>query len=701
MSLAYVPPGVTVEELTSTAVAPLIAVPGSVCLVGLASGGITQTDSITLTRGTPVVLPGAPAGSSMTSGSILLVTDAVTPSLAPTGYSSTYAYSFNSTNRTIARLITSTTLSGSATSAQANFTLTAVANVTSVTTTTGSLTATVSSGGFPNVTFGMGVSGSNIATGTTVVSVASNTLTLSIAATGSGSATLSFTDVPLVGQTVRLESAGVTVASVTTAASSYQATVASGGFPSVSVGQTVTGTGITPGTVVQSIVGNTLVLNQAASASGTVTLTFTTTELVIVQGVASQVVTATTNLVNSYSGGAAASWGAIPDGNTVYVQYTYTPADYFAPIRLNSMRDIQNRFGNAWDSTNTVINTPLSYAASLVFQNGATNVVLQPLYQLVNNLPAAPAASGTGSNSDANVWSEVFNGLTALEDINILVPVVGQSQSGVTDNVQLQIEQAAQDFAYGMITNNNIYVEVVMGEDSSQSSSVAQEATLQAHAQTLTPRHNGIVTEQCVLVNTSQFAVANVSSSVLVGGQYVAAAVAGLLAANSPATTITRIPLSGILAVTDSRTASGKISDAANGLLVVENKGQIVQVRHGITLDDTSAATRELNVVRAKQFIIESVRQTLDTQIIGKVSADADAPTIVNNVVIGTLEELLGLSQLSGYANVQSAITSLDPTTMAVSFDYAPLFTINYINIQFALDLTANSVLVTANGVTS
>lgn len=52
--------------------------------------------------------------------------------------------------------------------------------------------ATVASGGFPNVASGMYVSGTNIASGTQVQSVSGNTLTLTTAATGSGTVTLTF-----------------------------------------------------------------------------------------------------------------------------------------------------------------------------------------------------------------------------------------------------------------------------------------------------------------------------------------------------------------------------------------------------------------------------------------------------------------------------------------------------------------------------
>lgn len=61
-----------------------------------------------------------------------------------------------------------------------------------VSTTQSSTVASVASGGFPGVSAGMTVSGPNIAAGTTVVSVSGNNVTLSQAATGTGTQTLIF-----------------------------------------------------------------------------------------------------------------------------------------------------------------------------------------------------------------------------------------------------------------------------------------------------------------------------------------------------------------------------------------------------------------------------------------------------------------------------------------------------------------------------
>jgi hypothetical protein len=66
----------------------------------------------------------------------------------------------------------------------------------------------------------------------------------------------------------------VNVAGVTVTTGSTLATVASGGFPGVHSAEGVSGTGLAAGTTVRTVSGNALTLSQKATASGTVTLTF-------------------------------------------------------------------------------------------------------------------------------------------------------------------------------------------------------------------------------------------------------------------------------------------------------------------------------------------------------------------------------------------------------------------------------------------
>jgi hypothetical protein len=251
--------------------------------------------------------------------------------------------------------------------------------------------------------------------------------------------------------------------------------------------------------------------------------------------------------------------------------------------------------------------------------------------------------------------------------------------------------------------NQQQYIMVVAGEDSSASASVAQMATLRTHATTLAGRYGAEMSEQTILVSPSKFfryTPTTEATQIAIGGQYMAAAIAGMIASRSVSASLTRKVVSGFSAVGERRTLSDKNSDAASGLLVIEAKAGAIQIRHGITTNTTGgSAKREISVVRAKHVVAESIQDTIETQIVGQVIADGDAPLIVRSAVISVLEELRVADDIVDYRDVQAVVASLDPTEIDVRFSYRPAFPVNYVNVNFSLDLTTGSVTDETNSV--
>jgi len=386
--------------------------------------------------------------------------------------------------------------------------------------------------------------------------------------------------------------------------------------------------------------------------------------------------------------------GDIPDGATVYVTYTFTPADYYFPIKLNTLSDIEDRFGTAYNDAGTEINSRLTYAAQIAFENGAQELTLLPLFYNNSGTRQSPA---DGQAASATTWASNYEALRDLVDINIIVPIIGQSHASVGDSTQLSVIQTLQDHIKFMKTEQQ-YIIGVVGEDSSASSSVAQQETIRTHASTVASRYNGEISEQMVFVSPSKFTRSTpaISGTIHVGGQYVAAAIAGVLAAQPVSAPLTRKRLSGFQSVADYRSKADKNADAEVGLTVIEQRGRSVLIRHGITLDTAGgSATREISIVRAKHRVIESVRDTLETQVIGKVIADSAAPTVVRTAVISVLSNLRFVKDIVDFGDVQARTLSLDPTTIEVRFSYRPAFPVNYINVGFSLNLNTGSLTTT------
>jgi hypothetical protein len=390
----------------------------------------------------------------------------------------------------------------------------------------------------------------------------------------------------------------------------------------------------------------------------------------------------------------------ISDGDTVYVTYDYTPTDYWLPVRMDNMADIEARYGSPYNTAGTAINSQLSYAAAVAFENGAQDVILLPVsYNNAGTRQQVVAGTGTGGVANATTWSDSLTLLRDINDINIIVPVIGQSVASVSDTIQANIINAFQDHAKFM-KDQQQYVFVIAGEDGTDTGD-ALMATLRTHAVALAGRYGGELAEQTVLVSPSKFVrtlPTTAATGIIVGGQYAAAGIAGMLASRATSQPLTRKPVSGFAAVGESRLKSDKNLDAASGLMVLEQKGGLVQVRHSITVSTTSTVTREISVVRAKHRVVESVRETIEEQIIGQVVADGEAPLVVRSAVIGVLEELRLQDDIVDYGDVQARTKSLDPTEIEVRFSYRPAFPVNYVSIGFSLDLTTGDLDLATTG---
>jgi hypothetical protein len=168
-----------------------------------------------------------------------------------------------------------------------------------------------------------------------------------------------------------------------------------------------------------------------------------------------------------------------------------------------------------------------------------------------------------------------------------------------------------------------------------------------------------------------------------------------MIASRPVSSSLTRKSISGIIEVAPWASGLSKKDqddDASVGLMVVSQSRGLITVRHSVTLATDSSARRELSVVRAKHRLIESVRDTLDRQIIGNLIADENAPFVVAASVEGVLAELLQMRDIVDYSPPSARLMSLEPTTIQVKFSYRPAFPVNYIDVSFSLDLTTQTI---------
>lgn len=358
----------------------------------------------------------------------------------------------------------------------------------------------------------------------------------------------------------------------------------------------------------------------------------------------------------------------------VTIRLTYIPADYYDVKVVRDYTEAEDRYGLPFDSANQTVKTPLTLGIKYAFENGARDVYALPI--------------STANATTASAWQTALNKLHSVAGLSIVVPVISSKTN------QADIFQAVQNFQK---TANETYenqIFAVLGQDGSTDDFATGIADLRTTASTLRGSSTGAeYAKQAALVSPAVITrQVNANETYKLGGQYLAAAIAGMLAGRLPSRSITRQAVVGVSSI-DYRSRPDLDDDSGSGLLVVYQNNGLVQVRHGKTLDLSPTYESEIAVVRAKGRMIASIRDTLENQIIGQIVADDLAPATVSAAVVGILQLLQTAGEIVSFQDVQAKIVSSDPTQMDVRFSYLPSFPLNYINIGFSINLATNTAI--------
>jgi len=349
----------------------------------------------------------------------------------------------------------------------------------------------------------------------------------------------------------------------------------------------------------------------------------------------------------------------IASGDTVVITYGYTDQDYFEPTLFDDYSDVLAKYGNPTDS-NGLVSSPLSYAIRLAMLNGASEVI--------------------GVAASADTQTPLENALALLEnefDANIIVLANGSSFA------------SGSLYAHLIKMNSQGYYRIgVYGRDGA--SSIPTADTLRSAAQALNEESLRFVSVTS-LKTTNQVTGAQLN----IGGHYAAAAIAGMTAARDVQVPLTRKTLAGFEGINDKRTESEKALDSAAGLLVLEDKGGVLRIRHDITTAVGDVNKRESSVVRAKYELAQRVRDALDAGVVGSVLPLDRGPTLVETVVRSVLETMIVEEAIAAYQDVTGRLLSGDPTTVEVRFSYTPAYPINNINVVFQINTQTGDTTLT------
>lgn len=649
MALAYVKPGVTVSEIVSPSFSPILLDPTSICIVGPGQGYEDFVQVFVLDDNTPIQL-----GALNVDTSTIVVRDASNVTLEPFRASTTLTnldYNVDST------LLTTQGI---------------VSIVRAMQTTIGngeSVVVYFENSGSPSQ--GDGKTESIVLNGTSLATPAqrtSGTVSATVKVGTEGLAPVA--DYAVVGA----GGATPTIVWVNTATVLRK-------FQTVYLDYTV---GAVQFSDIAVQLNNLTPVNLPTTADNIVVKTapgtFANTSALYQKGTTTDldyILTGTGATLQLSRSAGTTTIGASADKLAVRVSYRATPSDYWLPTRCFGQSDVEDKFGPAYDSVGNILN-PVSFAASVAFENGAASVIVQALFT-----EGSPRTTPTGSVND---WEDTLKNLRDIEDVNVIVPIIaaGNLVTTVTDSLNLQILQKVQDHVNYMAQQQQQLLVAIVGEDGT-GGALASKATLQAHAQAIGARTPA---DSVLFVSPSSFNFANPVTGVdaLFGGQYVAAAFAGALSRYPVQTPMTRKRINVITSVNDSRTETDKDADAQAGLTVIEAKRGTIQVRHAITTATDTLVRREFNVVRAKQYMMENIRESIDTEVIGQIVLDDQSNFRVQLIVTAVLERLRSEGALVSYQSIQVRRNPSDASALEVRFSYLPAYPLNQVSISFSID---------------
>ena len=350
----------------------------------------------------------------------------------------------------------------------------------------------------------------------------------------------------------------------------------------------------------------------------------------------------------------------------VQVFYRYTAADYHAVHALYDYDDVRERYGEPFDS-NGNIQSEITLAAKFAIMNGASTVL-------------TCAIDRETYPSEALAYEEALKLFRDEDQIAIIVPGTGDSYiyDLVREHVQTQSE-------------NKYERRALLGIDGSENS--VDTSIRQGYAESINNSRVSLITP-----SRFRYFAPELSDYITLGGQYMAAAVAGRSVSQIASMPLTRKVIEGFIGPDESpmQREGEKDLETQAGLMVIEKtRRNQVQVRHGVTTDFSQLLTREWSIIGQQDVMVYRIRDFLDTDgLIGmpiyettliqvKASAEAALQTLIRDQII------------VGYQNLKVRQIATLPDVIEVRYEWRPAYPLNYISVKYSVAVMTGDVTIT------
>lgn len=376
----------------------------------------------------------------------------------------------------------------------------------------------------------------------------------------------------------------------------------------------------------------------------------------------------------------------IADGDSVTVTYSYADTTYYTPQTHTDFDSIMSVYGVPMVSTapsnpnTTQIASPLSAACQMAIQNGANTLITLALNPSDGDLRAQ--------------FNAAYAKIATNYSTTVVIPALPDDLTVSSGTVAAYTQLLVQDLS-SHCTNASSAGYTRIGFFGSPRNYSEADLTQEALAASISNRRIVLVyPHNMLLFNSSTSQITTVSGSML------AAAVAGKLSSLPVNTGLTKQVITGFQGIPTSvlqgMTKSYKDSLSSSGVCVVElNRiGQLL-VRHGVTTNMSSLDKREISLIRIADTLYNLVQTGMETAGLIGQPIDADMTMRVKAALSSILEQSVTTEVIVSYANLkvmQQSLPSGDPTIINCKFSYQPALPLNYVTVQFQVDLTTGTV---------
>lgn len=360
------------------------------------------------------------------------------------------------------------------------------------------------------------------------------------------------------------------------------------------------------------------------------------------------------------------SSAGIQEGDYVQVSYRYTSKDYHEVYSLYDYDDVRDHYGEPFDA-NGNIQSEVTLAAKFAFVNGASTVL-------------TCAIDTETYPSEAQAYEEALKLFRDEDQIAIVVPGTGDDfiYQLVKEHVNVQ-------------SNNKYERRAILGIDGSAAS--VESSIRRNYAETVSD-------SRIAMVSPSRFEyyAPELSERIVLGGQYMAAAVAGRSVSQIAAMPLTRKTITGFVGPAESpmQREGEKDLETQAGLMVIEKtRRNQIQVRHGVTTDFTDLLTREWSIIGQQDVMVYRVRDYLDADgLIGMPIYDTTLIQVKASAE-SALQSLIRDQIIVGYQNLKVRQIATLPDVIEVRYEWRPAYPLNYILVRYSVAVMTGDVTIT------